>query len=158
MLRGRLVDVGFAPPPDGLPLAEQIQLGIGVPPPVGPALPKQPLATAQASIGVSVGFVPPDAPDLPTQIAAGVAASFQPVIPGIVGRILALCGFKLPGFSFSLSFAFLLPFPIDLSFLFSFALKLSCDGISADITAKVGFGGGRAASPIAELDAEFATS
>jgi hypothetical protein len=149
--------MGAPPPPDALPLKEQIALGIGVPPPA-PPLPSKPLVSAQASIGGSVGFVPPDAPNLPTQIAAGVAASFQPIIPGIAGRILALCGFKLPGFSFSLSFVLPLPFPIDLSFLFSFALKLSCDGISVDIAAKAGFGGGRVAATVPELDAAFLVS
>ncbi len=144
-----------APPEDAIPLAEQIRLGIGVPPPAAPVR-AQPLATAQVSLGLSLGFVPPDAPDLPSQIQAGIAASFQPIIPGIIGRLLALCGFKLPGFSFSLSFKILLPFPIDLSFFFSLALSLSCDGIKLDIAAKAGFGGGRAASLVPELDAEFA--
>lgn len=146
-----------APPEDALPLAEQIRLGIGVPPPA-PPMPQQPLTTARASLGVSIGFVPPDALDLPSQVQAGVAASFQPIIPGVLGRVLALCGFKLPGFSFSLAFNILLPFPIDLSFFLSLAISLNCDGISVDIASKAGFGGGRVMSPIAALDAEFAVS
>lgn len=141
-----------APPPEDAPeLDEQEAQGIGVPPPP-PPLPGQPLATAQASLGVSVGFVPPDAPDLPTQLAAGVSGSFQPTTPGI----LALCGFKIPGFDFSLSFVLLLPsFDFPPSFFFLFALTLNCD-LANPLEATVAFGGGRTPSHVEELDAEFA--
>jgi hypothetical protein len=147
--------MGAPPPEDAIPLDEQEAQGIGVPPPSPPLLP-QGLASAQGGLDVSIsasaGFVPPDAPDLPTQLAAGVSASFQPTTPGI----LAMCGFKIPGFDFSLSFLLLLPgFDFPPSFFFLFALSLKCD-LANPLEASVAFGGGRSPSYVADLDAEFA--
>ncbi len=148
--------MGFAPPPDALPLQAQISLGIGVPPPASPFGPQLGLGgsgagpSAGVGIGISVGIGIPDAPPLVAQFDASAAVAFQPTLPGI----LALCGFTLPGFSFSISFSisFILPIP---DFFLLFGLSLNCD-LANPIEGTVAFGGGRL-PPLAppELDAEF---
>ncbi len=88
-----------------------------------------------------MGFPPPpDAPSLPEQDAHKIAIGFQPTTPGI----LALCGFTIPGFSFSLTIpGFKLPnFAFPPPFFFFFALSLHCDAANP-IDADFGFGGGR---------------
>lgn len=97
-----------------------------------------------------MGFPPPpDGPSVPDQISAGVSASFEPTTPGI----LAICGFKIPGFSFNLSFKLPIP-PLPFPPLFWFALSLKCD-LANPIEAEVGFGGGRVGTKGLNADPEF---
>ncbi len=97
-----------------------------------------------------MGFPPPpDAPDVPTQVSIGISASFEPTTPGL----LAMCGFKIPGFGFNLTFTFQLP-PFQFPPLFFFALALKCD-LANPIEAEVGFGGGRIGTSGLNADPEF---
>lgn len=138
--------MGYPPPDDAPPPGDAS-------PPPGPPLPPQPSAGGGSTFGISAGLAITPAPLLPSQISAGAEASFQPVLPGVLGLIAALCGFQLPGFDFSISFSLELP-PFPPSFLFMFALGLSCD-LSDPIEAKFEYGGGRLPSAVPELDADF---
>ena len=64
---------------------------------------------------------PPDAPDVPTQDAVSLSASFETSPSGF-----EICGFKIPGFSFSLNFS--IPFPsFDFPPMLFFSIALTCD-------------------------------
>ena len=94
-----------------------------------------------------MGFPPaPDAPSLPEQDSIGASISFQPSPTG-----LELCGFKIPGFSFNISFKLPKLPSFDFPPLFFFALSLKCD-LSNPISADFGFGGGRTGNPPPEDD------
>lgn len=97
-----------------------------------------------------MGFPPPpDAPSLAVQDALELQAGFA---TGPIGP--SLCGFQIPGFSFQLGFRLPIPtfaFPPSIFF----ALALQCD-LANPLSLQFGAGGGRVASTIPEIDADFA--
>lgn len=96
-----------------------------------------------------MGFPPaPDAPSLSDQASIGASISFAPAPTG-----LELCGFKIPSFSFSISFRLPAIPKFDFPPTFNFFLALKCD-LSNPIDASFGFGGGRTGNP-PPLDDEF---
>jgi hypothetical protein len=82
------------------------------------------------------------------QASLAGSASFQ---PGPTG--LEICGFKIPGFEFSLNFRLQLP-PLIFPPPLFFALALRCD-LSNPIDVDFGPGGGRVAKPVPGLDEDF---
>lgn len=94
-----------------------------------------------------MGFAPPvDAPSPSLQAGATADVSFAPAPAGP-----SLCGFKLPGFAWNFGFkvpAFP-PFPFPPTF--NYFIGLNCD-LSNPISAKFGFGGGRASQQDPDSD------
>ena len=88
---------------------------------------------------------PPDAPPLEAQISVSLSLSFDPGLSG-----LEICGFAIPGFSFSLSFSLELILPdFDFPPSLFFALSLPCGlGIALSLPS----GGGRAGTLGLEVD------
>lgn len=90
---------------------------------------------------------PPDAPPLGAQISLSLSLSFDPGLSGF-----SLCGFTIPGFSFSLSFSIsLLLLDFDFPPSFFFALGLICD-LVIPLSLSLGPGGGRAGAIGLEVD------
>lgn len=89
---------------------------------------------------------PPNAPTPAVQNAAAVNASFAPSPSGP-----SLCGFAFPVLTLGVAFAFPKFPPFDFPPTFNYFIGLSCD-LSNPISAKFGFGGGRASQSDPDSD------
>lgn len=88
---------------------------------------------------------PPTFPSPPGGIALNASVGIPPTGP-------LICGFGIPGFTFSIGFTIPIP-EFDFPPAWFFALSLNCD-LSNPISAEFGFGGGRNAKTGLDKDPE----
>lgn len=94
-----------------------------------------------------MGFAPPpDGPSPSDQAAVQADAGFAPAPSGAT-----ICGFAIPGLTWSLAFRLPKFPPFDIPPAFDFFVGLNCD-LSNPFTASFGFGGGRVSNADPDQD------